>query len=353
MRRETAAVVLCSYAAVFALTLAQPFCADDDAPVDAYVGAVSGHLDLIHAGDIVLVHPPWRDDVVQALRALPLPAGVTVTEAFAPVAQKDPGGGEWPAIVLVADPQWPLPAALRRRAADHLRALALTTSHDSAHDAADAADDDDVTIFRLAAAPQPRLLDVRAATVTVREPGGVDVACPWSPVRRRHVCAGLPEWMTVGEDTLRIGGTPEPCTWAHPKTGAVVVIDFGSVDMGGVDMGGVDIGGVDSSGLRLSLALSDGAADNPTGAAVTARLVVGDRQGAVTVQRERGFHSVDVGAEVVASRGARRLPVRVEITTDNDGQRHTCFRLVHVRAASPALPAVSGPPAIPGPTVQP
>ncbi|MDP2343193.1 MAG: hypothetical protein Q8O67_19705 [Deltaproteobacteria bacterium] len=245
--------------------------------VAAFEEALKANAALVQPGDTVLVHPPWRDDVVAVLRA----QGVTATEAFAPRH-----GDPWPSLVVVADASWPLPAVLRRRVGE-------VFSHEG------------IEVFRIANDDAAAGFDLARARVSVSGPEG-EVECPWDPGRRRHVCEGLPEWMTVGEDTLTIEGRGQRCMWAHPKTNHTLLIDYGVVD--------VDV-------VTLSLALTDGAAANPTGAAVQARLLVGgDREQTVTVQRERGFHDVAIDA-----RG--KHPVRLELTTKNDGQRHTCFKL--------------------------
>ena len=138
---------------------------------------------------------------------------------------------------------------------------------------------------------------------------GARTNCPWDSRLRRHVCTGLAAWMTVGSDTLVVDGRNEACTWAHPISGGRVIIDFGIVDLG--------------LGLRLQAALSDAAVDNPDGAAVNYVLVIDDvpTDPPLLVHRRRGFQSLGLAP--------RRATARVQLTvsTEHDGQRHTCFRL--------------------------
>jgi hypothetical protein len=305
-RRPRSPVVAAAILAVFVVavvaTIAQPLLARDVA-ADRFVTALAASRALVHPGDTVLVHPPWRDDVVAAVRAGGVvPASTTVTEAFAPRH-----GDPLPPLVVIADAAWTLPAVL------------------ATVKPGDVVEHDGVIVFRLDGGPSTRAdvadsadgADVARATVHVEAADGNHVACPWDAARRRHVCTGLPEWMTVGDDTLVIGGQRERCTWAHPTTNGVVVVDFGTVPTA-------------RSGWRLSVALTDPAADNPAGAPVTATLVVDDDTSSVTVQHERGFHDV-----VVAGGDRTNARVLVRLTTPNDGQRHTCFRLQPASGRAP------------------
>jgi hypothetical protein len=288
MHRGAAVVLIGVFVAAVVVTVAQPLLRHD-VDAAAFTRALAARASLVQRGDTVLVHPPWRDDVVTALRAAgALPAAVTVTEAFAPRH-----GDPLPPLVVVADVGWPLPGNL----APHVPADAIAV--------------DGVRVFRIGGAPSSSSsggLENARARVHVETADGARVQCPWVPARRRHVCSGLPEWMTVGDDTLVVLGRRERCTWAHPITGGIVVVDYGVVD-------------VPPTGLTLSAALTDAAANNPAGAAVTVSALLDDDERSVTVQHERGFHDVHVAAP--AARG--RLQVRV--TTANDGQRHTCYRL--------------------------
>jgi hypothetical protein len=292
-RQEPSPLIAAATIGVFAcallVTVAQPLLARD-APVDRFVAALQASRALVRPGDTVLVHPPWRDDVVAVVRsAETVTATTSVTEAFSPRH-----GEPLPSLVVVADAGWTLPAVL----------VAAQPREVGAHDG--------IVVFRIdgGAAAAANGADVARASVHVQTAAGVRVGCPWDATRRRHVCTGLPGWMTVGEETLVIRGRRERCIWAHPTTDGAVIVDFGSLP-------------TTPAGWRLSLALSDQAAANPAGAAVTATLAVDEAQAAVTVQHDPGFRDVVV-ARNVAGATAR---VVVRVTTPDDGQRHTCFRL--------------------------
>jgi hypothetical protein len=324
-RRAGPALAALAFAVAFVVELLQPL--RGDATVERFVAAaqVASRDAAVRAqpGDLVLVHPPWRDDVVDALRAAAVvPASMRVTEVFAPRH-----GEPLPAMVLVADEGWPLPAVLRRRI-DTLDAQGVVLAgvrvvrlpaERPASASPSAASSSPSSPSSSPSSPStiaPAGLDLARAQVHVTTGDGTRVACPWTPSRRRHVCAGLPGWMTVGDDTLVIGGRRERCTWAHPITGGVVVVDFGAVP-------------TPPAGWQLSLALSDAAADNPAGAPVTATLVVDDDEAVVTVQRARGFHAAVVAEAPLAAR------VQVRLSTPDDGQRHVCFRLQPAPAGAP------------------
>jgi hypothetical protein len=291
----TAALSVALFVGAVFVTVVQPLVARDRPAAD-FVATLTAARTLVRPGDTVLVHPPWRDDVVAALRAAAVVAAeVRITEAFAPRH-----GDPWPPLVVVADEGWPLPAVLAaRRPTQEVvgnGVVAFRVGNDGGPSAG-------VVV---------QALDLARARVHVEMADGHRLACPWEPSRRRHLCDGLPAWMTVGEDTLVIAGRSQRCLWAHPISGGVVVVDYGVVP--------VPVGG-----LRLSLALSDAAVGNPDGAAVTATLVVGDKDRDVTVHRQRGFSDVSVEPQ-----GPGAVPVAVRIATANDGQRHACFRLAAV-----------------------
>jgi hypothetical protein len=143
-----------------------------------------------------------------------------------------------------------------------------------------------------------------------------DVQCPWSASQQRHVCEGLPEWMYVGVQDLPVGGSTQRCVWAHPKTDSTLRIEFPNVAL------------LDE--LQLDLAITDPAATNTQAAPVRAQLFVDDVMKTLLVRDpgKRGFATTSVRTQQKTS------TVRLDITTPNDGQRHTCFRLTAAAAAS-------------------
>ena len=291
-------VVVVAFVAAVVVTIVQPWCGRARATAADVAAAFSRHSTLFQRGDLVLVHPPWRDDLVGSLRPL-LPADAVVTEAF---TRGHTDG--WPAILVVAEGVHPWPASFEaRRVVEN----------------AEVVGDGDVRFFRLAgdgarspiAAPATRAstntLWLDRAHVVVIDAQQRSTSCAWSSERRQHVCDGLPEWMRVADEVLVIEGSRQRCTWAHPTTKGRVTIHYDQMDL--------------ARGLRLQAALSDSAADNTSGAPVTFTVVVDGVQRAVTVHHDRGFKHVDVPAQPT------KADVDVVVTTDNDGQRHACYRL--------------------------
>lgn len=110
MTRARAAAVLAAFALSLVVVVATPWCTRDRTSPGDYAAAVRDNLDLIRPGDIVLVHPPWRDDVVDAMRTVVTPTRASVTTAFAPKH-----GEAWPSLVVIAEHAQPLPAPLAAR----------------------------------------------------------------------------------------------------------------------------------------------------------------------------------------------------------------------------------------------
>lgn len=276
------ALVVGAFAASLLAVLVTPLCTRDRLIDTApWIEAARGERGA------VLVHPPWRDDVARALRA----SGVNATVAFAP-RHGDPA----PAMVVVTDGAAPLPAALGDRVASRVERGALTIAQVRARGGSDDSG-------------RSLLGGLRDAQVQLRLNDGDTIECPWDPVTERHSCAGQPEWQHVGMSDLPVGGHNVKCAWVHPKTGATLSVRFAHSRV--------------ESALELSLALTDGAADNPSGADVTAALLVDGVDVATVTKRagQRGF------AKTAATTTAGEHEVEVRITTPNDGQRHTCMLL--------------------------
>lgn len=283
-------VVIVAFGVALLITALTPWWGRDRLSAGAVVDAARAALPaLVQPGDTILVHPPWRDDVVAALRApdgVVLPAGVGITEAFT-----RRHGDPWPALVVLAEGVQPWPASLEARR------VSLGV---------DVVEVGGLRLFRLPGDAAPRgAVEVSNARVRVERGDGSVVVCPWAPARRRHVCRGLGPWMTVGHETMQIAGRKVDCVWSHPISGGRLIIDYGRVDLSG--------------GLTFEAALSDVAAGNPQGAAVIFTVRVDDSARTVTVHRGRGFSPLALPDSGVAR-------VVVEVATANDGQRHVCHR---------------------------
>lgn len=316
--RPLAAGVLLAFGASLVAVLVTPWCTRDRVhDPQSFVAALRAAAAL-QPGDTVLIHPPWRHDVLEAVRA----SGLLPPGSRASTALARRHGDPWPPLVVVADAALPLPRALDHHlgqagpASVHAGVRVVRSSGGAG--TSESASGTDLTA------------ELARAAVEVRTPGAsgtVITPCPWDAVRQRHVCRGLPEWMTVGMDTLLIGGRRERCVWAHPITGGELSVAFPPRALRGR--------------LALDLAFSDGAADNRTGARVDAEVKVNGRTlgRLARLPGARGFASstLDLEAAVAGEAGeASEVGVEIVIRTPNDGQRHTCFRLSVRPAASSA-----------------
>lgn len=302
--RAAPALVLFAFALSLLVVVATPWCTRDrvTAPL-RWVEAVRDSS-MLAPGDILLVHPPWRDDVVRALRANGAIPSRTVTTALAPRH-----GEPLPAVVVVSDGSAPLPRALRER-------IDTTEEHGAL-----------VLSRLLARAPTSKggarslLDDLAQARVELRPLSGSApvIPCPWDPLRDRHSCAGMPEWLHVGIEELPVGGESVRCAWAHPKTDKLLAIHLPRARL------------LDS--LELSLGLTDGSALNAAAAPVTALVRIGGVESAQLIRQPgtRGF-----AVQRISIAGAPRdADVDIEITTPDDGQRHACILLQTSPAAAP------------------
>lgn len=294
-RRAPPSSLLALLALVIGLlvSLVEPLLPDDGVLETApFVDAVRAKAGELRAGDTVLVHPPWRHDVVDAIdEAGVLPRGASATVALALPHGQDPGR-----VLLVVDPGAPpLPRARRRQ----LGALERVGA---------------VEVGWLDGARGDQALDLGAqialAQVHVERADGSQVRCSYDDGRDRHVCRGLPDWMYVGPESVMVSGEPARCVWSHPITGGKVSVRFRAVRLG--------------DALQFGHALSDGAAGAANGASVTAELFIdGERVGRAVRTNRRGWARQRFS---VPSPG-EAADVRLEITTANDGARHYCWTL--------------------------
>lgn len=294
--RLSSLVALLALVSGLVISLVQPLLPRDGVSGTApFVDAVRAKAGELKAGDVVLVHPPWRDDVVTAVEeAGVLPKGAQATVALALPHGQDPGR-----VLLVRDPGAPsLPRARRRQASDLQRVgdvdvgwLTSTKGEAAASDASDLG------------------AQIALARVHVEKPDGSLVKCTFDDGRDRHICPGLSSWMYVGVESVMVGGDPSRCIWSHPITDGKVVVRYDDVSLG--------------DELRFTHALSDTAASNARGAPVTAELFVDGKSLGKSVRTSAtGWQKKTFR---VPSPG--RAAVTLEITTKNDGARHYCWKL--------------------------
>ncbi len=112
MRSASDIIAIVVFASALVVTVAVPTCGGDTASADDVSAIVARHSAALAPATTVIIHPPWRDDVVPAVRAH-VAQTVTVTEAFT-----IKHGEAWPQAVIVAVDDFPLPSLWRDRVVD-------------------------------------------------------------------------------------------------------------------------------------------------------------------------------------------------------------------------------------------
>jgi hypothetical protein len=294
-RAPSSALALAALVVGLCVSVLQPLLSGDsvDDP-KAWVAALASVRDEVKSGDTVLVHPPWRDDAVDALEASgEVPAGVRITHALALRHGQAPGRVLW-----IADPSAPTPRArrdaLRRGETREAAGLELTW----------------LAAAKRRAGKSDLGARIAEATVRVEKTSGETVECRWNTAKQRHSCPGLPGWVHVGPDNIQVAGNAASCVWNHPTTKGKVITRFEPVALG--------------KSLIFEHALSDTAAQNKGGKPVTAVVRVdGQQVGKAVRSNARGFTKSSFGVPG----GAKTGTVEIEVTTPNDGARHYCWRL--------------------------
>jgi hypothetical protein len=146
---------------------------------------------------------------------------------------------------------------------------------------------------------------VPSAKVTLEAPGRV-YECPRQADRHDCTEARFP-WRYVGETQLLVEGSARRCIWAHPTTGARLVIAFPPVPLG--------------ERLVVFHGLADSVAQG--GAPVTLGVWVGDRElASIPHPAQRGWRETSLGT---AAWQGRSEPLTFVVTTLQEGARHFCF----------------------------
>ncbi|MBI5493569.1 MAG: hypothetical protein HY904_01000 [Deltaproteobacteria bacterium] len=292
-------------AVVFALAVAwagaHRACTADGPVTDSRLDAVVEAVGQAAPQALVVVHPPWRTDVADALRARLGARDVTLA------LPADALDGRRP-VVAVRWPRAPGPGALWRLRLDGERdADGVTVSfHAGALGGAPAP-------AAAAAAPSAGggawALPGALAAAVVQVRGGREVDCnAWDAAAQRWNCPGMDEWNYVGLRTLPIAGRGRACLWAHPVTGATLSIRFPKVALG--------------KALLVGHGLSDGAAGAQGGQPVDLAVTAGAAARALRHPNVPGW-----AEDRVETPGGGMADVLLEVTTPHDGARHFCVWL--------------------------
>jgi hypothetical protein len=275
-----------------------PLCTSDAPLSAADVEAVASALSQVPPRTFVLVHPPWRDDALAALRN----AGVKADFGLALPA--DASDGRRP-LVVAAWPRAPAPGAVSRFTAEAVQQhgeATLTFFHGAAKPSAPTAGT--TAPPAAAGARQWQAVEaLRQAEVRVVSPAGTRACNLWQETEQRWVCPGMNEWNHVGPKVLTVDGQPRQCLWAHPVTGATLSIRFPQVPAGT---------------FTLGTALNDGAAGAEGAADVELDITAGGARQHVIHQNAPGWKETRVALSAATD-------VTLDITTVHDGARHFCI----------------------------
>lgn len=295
-----------------ALALGSPVCTRN-APVSEHALAqVAQAAASLAPGALVLVHPPWRTDVADALRSqvAPHPVGLAL-----PVGAAE---GLTP-LMLVSVPHAPPPGATARWRPDRVQQVEdLTLSFFGGTGQPRAARQPQAQAQAQAASASPppgnatwsaRQALAQAKVDVVGKDGTVHPCNRWDAGQRRWACPGMNEWNWVGPTVLPVGGVAQTCLWMHPVTGAALVVQFPAVAAGT---------------LTVGHGLADGAAANPQGQPLDVVVTAGAQRLAFRHDNAPGWRQHQLAVE------APGTALRVEITTPHDGARHFCMSLAVV-----------------------
>ncbi|MGF1511020.1 MAG: hypothetical protein ACFB9M_16115 [Myxococcota bacterium] len=138
---------------------------------------------------------------------------------------------------------------------------------------------------------------VRATCDVVREPSGFS-------------CPGEKPWVYAAVETVIIDGSPRACLWAHPISGAVLVVELPPFP------------GPGDWRLKLGGGLSDRAVQMSAGAPVTTTVRQGrETLGTLTVPNRRGWRETELA---ISPNRTTELRVRTRF----DGMRHHCLTAI-------------------------
>lgn len=296
-RGSVPALVL--FALGLASVVAAPFCTRDQPLRDETLQRVAQGIRDGNGQAFILVHPPWRTDVEDALeQALP---GRTVGLAL----PQELSDGRKP-VIAVLWPHAPDPGALRRFPVE--KSLEIDGVEVRFYAGASRSEPAAQPAVTSESGPFSLPGSLRTAQVSVQWPGRRVDCNAWDPSGPRWVCPGMNEWNFVGMISLPVGGSMKRCLWAHPTTDAALSITFPSVGLG--------------SALRLGHGLRDGAAGAEGAADLDVDVTAGSARKRVHHENSPGWRVDELPTEA-----GKVSDVTLSITTPHDGARHFCVML--------------------------
>ena len=257
---------------------------------EAYSKAFESISKELKPGDIVLIHPPWRHDVIEDLHAniqnstmstLVLPTGPVITGR----------------VFVLKDKQAP-PLSKRVAQMTSIEPVQLV---------------DEIEIHSLKSTLTESALNfvstLPLAKVEVLKENGAAIQCKWQNTKRRFTCPGMPNWVYVGPHRMKSGKTQKDCIWSHPAKNATLKIAFPNPPP--------------NSQIRFEHALSTNAIRSDNRSPVIATLFADEtKMKRLSRGNQSGFASTtfDLPKKPIQN-------LTLEITAQKDGARHYCFNL--------------------------
>jgi hypothetical protein len=227
-------------------------------------------------GDAVVVTPAWNFDALRHFDGLAAVAGTDAGAALRAGFTR----------VWVATPPWAPPPALPSRGSlrERRRVDGFT-----------------IDLVTGEAPASARHFDRARAWV---QTGSLRTACARDGERLR---CGSRDWQWVGPQVVSVHGAPQPCTWAHPISGAILAIEVPAVPLRGR--------------LILRTFLADSAAARREGSVDVDLFAAGNPVARV----EHPFTERALSRAIPVPTGIADL--RLEIRAADDGRAHFCFDL--------------------------
>jgi hypothetical protein len=259
-----------------------------------FVSTLRKEISQLPSRATVLVQPPWRTDVVDAILA----SGIVPKTTHVTTALSIPHGKDAPPTLILKDPAVVLSDGLTSRLNEPLSRSEFG-----------------IEVGLLGAKKEGptggNLFDLlAAASVEVVAADGQRTSCTYRVADQRHVCPGLPDWVYVGKHTQTSGKETRQCIWTHPVSGGHVYVRWNNLTL--------------PQTLNWSHAIANSGLQAKDGAPVTATIRVNKKSiGQETRDNRSGFAKKTLRLP----KAQKNAALEIDLTTAKDGARHYCWYL--------------------------
>jgi len=268
------------------------FSASQEAALPAYEKAFAQVKSDRGSNDIVFIHPPWRQDIVSALRSQQDDGAYqTITTVLPSTA------GIFGRVLVLADTAAP-PLSWRVRQMFSQK---------------EGQEIDGIAIQFLKGKPNTTGTNfinlLSTAQVSVTSAKGKTTTCKWQRNKQKFKCPKHPNWVYVGPHVAKTKGKEKQCIWGHPVSKGKVQIRFAKPPL--------------QSQLIFEHGFSDSAIRSNNKSPVTTTILRdGQKLRSLTKARTPGFSR---SSFIIDSPNTQTLDVIIQ--AENDGAAHYCFNL--------------------------